>query len=80
MGCFAYRRWTWWTSAATPWPTGGLATLAVIVIDWLRSELLPLPHPEWAWFGTMMVILGFSTVFSSLLISALFISRRENHQ
>jgi hypothetical protein len=23
MGCFAYRRWTWQTSAATPWPTLG---------------------------------------------------------
>lgn len=50
------------------------------MIEWLRSELLPLPHPEWASFGAMVVILGFGTVFSSLFISAVSMSRRENHQ
>jgi hypothetical protein len=39
-----------------------------LLVAWLRSELLPLPHPEWASFGAMAVILGFGTVFSSLFI------------
>jgi hypothetical protein len=41
---------------------------------------LPLPHPERASFGAMMVILGFSTVFSSLFISPVSMSRREDRQ
>jgi hypothetical protein len=50
------------------------------VIEWLRSELLPLLHPEWASFGAMVIILGFSTVFSPLFIPAVSMSRRENLQ
>jgi glycosyltransferase involved in cell wall biosynthesis len=58
----------------------GVAILVAIVIEWLRSELLPLPHPEWASFGATMVILGLSTVFSSLFISAMSMSRPEDHR
>jgi hypothetical protein len=56
------------------------ASSAVIVIEWLRSELLPLLDPEWASFGAMVIILGFSTVFSPLFIPAVSMSRPENHQ
>jgi glycosyltransferase involved in cell wall biosynthesis len=59
---------------------GGVAILAVIMVEWVRSDLLPLPHPEWASFGATMVILGFSTIFSSLFISAMSMSRRGDHQ
>jgi hypothetical protein len=65
---------------ACPGSRGGLAILAVIVIEWLGSERLPLPHPERASSGAKMVIPGFRTVFSSLFISAGSMSRRENHQ
>jgi glycosyltransferase involved in cell wall biosynthesis len=54
---------------------GGVAILATNVLEWLRSDLLPLPHPEWVSFGATMVILGFSTIFSSLFISAMSMSR-----
>jgi glycosyltransferase involved in cell wall biosynthesis len=59
---------------------GGVAILAVIMVEWVRSDLLPLPHPEWASFGATMVILGFSTIFSSLFISAMSMSRPRDHQ
>jgi hypothetical protein len=59
---------------------GGVAILAAIVVEWLRSDLLPLPHPEWASFGATLVILGLSTAFSSLFISAMSMTRPEDHR
>jgi glycosyltransferase involved in cell wall biosynthesis len=55
----------------------GGAILTAIVVEWVRSDLLPLPHPEWASFGATIVIIGFSTLFSSLFISAMSMTRRE---
>lgn len=49
---------------------GGI-TLAVQVVHWLRTDLLPLPHPERAIFGATLLILGFNVVFSSLFVSAM---------
>lgn len=59
---------------------GGVAILAAVVVEWLRSDLLPLPHPEWASFGATLVILGLSTAFSSLFISAMSMTRPEDHR
>lgn len=56
----------------------GGALLVYIVAEWLRSDLLPLPHPEWVSFAATLVILGFSTLFSSLFISAMSISRPQD--
>jgi glycosyltransferase involved in cell wall biosynthesis len=53
----------------------GGAILAVIVVKWMRANLLPLPHPEWVSFAATLVIIGFSTLFSSLFISAMSMSR-----
>lgn len=58
--------------------TGGGAILVAIIVEWLRSDLLPLPHPEWVSFAATLVILGFSTLFSSLFISAMSISRPQD--
>jgi hypothetical protein len=55
----------------------GLAVLATLAVQWLDSDMLPLPHPEVASFGATMVIIGFSTVFTSLFISAMSITQRE---
>ncbi len=55
---------------------GGI--LAAIVVEWLRSNLLPLPHPEWVSLAATLVIIGFSTLFSSLFISAMSMSRSED--
>ncbi len=52
----------------------GAGILAWIVIEWFGSHLLPIPHPEWASFAATLVILGFSTLFSSLFISAMSMS------
>jgi glycosyltransferase involved in cell wall biosynthesis len=56
----------------------GAAILIAIVVEWIRSELLPLPHPEWASFAATLVILGSSTIFSSLFISAMSMTRPED--
>ena len=57
---------------------GGGAILLVIVARWLRSDLLPLPHPEWVSFAATLVILGCSTLFSSLFISAMSMNRPQD--
>jgi glycosyltransferase involved in cell wall biosynthesis len=58
---------------------GGTAILIAIVAEWMRSNLLPLPHPEWVSFAATLVIIGFITLFSSLFISAMSMSRSEEH-
>jgi len=75
-----YRRFTLETGlllGAALVVTGG-AVLAAIVVEWMRSDLLPLPHPEWASFAATLVIIGCSTLFSSLFISAMSMTRRED--
>jgi glycosyltransferase involved in cell wall biosynthesis len=57
---------------------GGSAILVAIIVEWLRSDLLPLPHPEWVSFAATLVIIGCSTLFSSLFISAMSISRPQD--
>jgi glycosyltransferase involved in cell wall biosynthesis len=56
----------------------GGAILTAIVVEWLRSDMLPLPHPEWVSFAATLVIIGCSTLFSSLFISAMSISRPQD--
>jgi glycosyltransferase involved in cell wall biosynthesis len=53
----------------------GTSILITLVIEWIRGDLLPLPRPEWASFGATLVILGFSTIFTSLFISAMSMSK-----
>lgn len=55
----------------------GGAVLLVQGIQWLRSDLLPLPHPERATFGATLLILGFNVVFTSLFVSAMSMKREE---
>ena len=58
----------------------GVAILATVVVEWVRSDLLPLPHPEWASFGATLTILGLSTMFSSLFISTMSMRRPEGQR
>jgi len=55
----------------------GGAVLVAVVAEWMRSDLLPLPHPEWASFAATLVIIGVSTLFSSLFISAMSMTRPQ---
>jgi len=55
----------------------GGGVLASLMVEWLRSAMLPLPHPEWASVGATLVIIGCSTLFSSLFISAMSMKRQE---
>jgi len=50
--------------------TGG-TILIILINQWLNANMLPLPHPEWASFAATMIIIGFSTLFSSLFISTM---------
>lgn len=56
----------------------GSGILAVEVVSWLRSDMLPLEHPEWVSFAATLVIIGFSTLFSSLFISAMSMKKAED--
>ncbi len=49
----------------------GGAILVILIIQWLKADMLPLPHPEWASFAATLIIIGCSTLFSSLFISAM---------
>jgi uncharacterized membrane protein len=55
----------------------GLGILALSVVEWLHGSLLPLPHPEWVAFAATLTIIGVSTVFSSLFISAMSMNRES---
>lgn len=46
------------------------------IFKWLRSNLLPLPHPEWVAFAATLLILGFGVVFSSLFISSMSMKKQ----
>jgi glycosyltransferase involved in cell wall biosynthesis len=54
----------------------GAVVLGALVIEWVRSAMLPLPHPGWASLGATLVIIGCSTIFSSLFISAMSMERQ----
>ncbi len=54
----------------------GGTILATLVVQWLRGNLLPLPHPQWAFFAATLFIIGCSTLFSSLFISAMSMQQR----
>jgi glycosyltransferase involved in cell wall biosynthesis len=58
----------------------GGAILIANLVEWLRSDLLPLPRPEWVSFAATLVILGSSTLFSSLFISAMSMSRPRDDE
>ena len=53
----------------------GAGVLGVLVVEWVRSDLLPLPRPEWVSFGATLVILGCSTIFTALFISAMSMTK-----
>jgi glycosyltransferase involved in cell wall biosynthesis len=53
----------------------GTIILATQVMKWLASDLLPLPNPEWVSFGATLVVTGLTTLFTSLLISAMSLGR-----
>ena len=58
--------------------TLGAGILITLVVEWLRSSMLPLPRPEWASLAATLFIIGSSTLFSSLFISAMSMERQGN--
>jgi glycosyltransferase involved in cell wall biosynthesis len=55
----------------------GGVILVLLIMQWFKAGMLPLPHPEWASFAATLVIVGCSTVFSSLFISAMSMDKRN---
>jgi len=51
--------------------SAGFIILLDIIIQWLHSDLMPLPHPEWVAFASTLTIIGSLTIFSSFFISAM---------
>ena len=49
----------------------GAAILASVVGQWLRADMLPLPNPQWASLAATLILVGCSTLFFSLFISAM---------
>jgi len=58
---------------------GGII-LIFLVILWLEADMLPLPNPEWASLGATLVIIGCSTLFTSLFISTMSMVKRNDNQ
>lgn len=56
----------------------GSGIMAFLVIQWLKFNMLPLPHPEWAAFAATLIIIGFGTLFTSLFISTMSMKRPGN--
>ncbi|MDF5735654.1 MULTISPECIES: glycosyltransferase family 2 protein [unclassified Nostoc] len=59
---------------------GGSSVLLYLTLQWLRFNLLPLPHPEWFTFAATVVIIGFEIDFSSLFISAMSMKKVERYE
>lgn len=49
----------------------GGAILASVVVQWLSGDMFPLPEPQWASLAATLILVGCSTLFSSLFISAM---------
>jgi glycosyltransferase involved in cell wall biosynthesis len=58
----------------------GSTILISLILQWLDSNLMPLPHPEWASFAATLVIIGFGTIFSSLFISAMSMQKTFSYE
>ncbi len=55
----------------------GASILVVLTVQWLRGNMLPLPHPQWASMAATLIIVGVGTLFTSLSISAMSMKKTE---
>jgi hypothetical protein len=55
----------------------GLVILALMIQEWLRSGMSPLPRPAWASFAATLCIVGGNVFFVSLLISAMSLEMHD---
>jgi glycosyltransferase involved in cell wall biosynthesis len=55
----------------------GATILLLLTIRWLRGNMLPLPHPQWASLAATLIIVGVGTLFTSLSISAMSMNKTE---
>lgn len=58
----------------------GTLIMVVLVIEWLNTNLMPVPQPGWASFAATLIIIGLGTIFSSLFISAMSMKKIETYE
>jgi len=64
---------------ASLFASGGVI-LVLLFMEWLKAGMQPLPYPEWASFAATLIIIGCSTLFSSLFISAMSMNKGEERR
>jgi len=57
----------------------GMLLWSYLIACWIWSDLRPLAHPEYAAFAATLTILGCNVIFTSLFISAMSITKTEDH-
>lgn len=55
----------------------GSIIMTMLIIEWFKSSMMPIPQPGWASFAATLIIIGIGTIFSSLFISAM--SMKKGH-
>lgn len=55
----------------------GVLILSYILFGWKRTDLSSLPAPEWVYFSATLIILGVTTIFSSLSISTISLKSKN---
>jgi glycosyltransferase involved in cell wall biosynthesis len=56
----------------------GSLILAFNIVSWLKSNLWPLPNPEWISFAATLTILGICIIFNSLSFSAMSMKKSQD--
>lgn len=56
----------------------GFFIVAILLSEWLRSNLMPLSNPEWMPFAATLIIIGCGTIFTSLFISAMSMTKTKD--
>lgn len=54
----------------------GSVMLTVIIIQWLQSKMLPLPHLELVTFAGSLVVIGLNSIFFSLFIASMTVNKK----
>jgi glycosyltransferase involved in cell wall biosynthesis len=58
----------------------GSSILAIRVVDWIRSDLQPLPQPALISMAATLIIIGLGVIFSSIFISAMSMRKGDAYE
>lgn len=57
---------------------GGFLILIILFTEWFKSNLMPLSNPEWMPLAATLIIIGCGTIFTSLFISAMSMTKNSD--